>query len=193
MKRQILTDNPGLSDQFAKEEQYSRAVRAAKDLPQYDKYPEPPKDVQNLIDFYSALPKGEGPNGKSPTRSAWIKAHPAEWDKMTAQFSKQAEYGLQQDMQVASFEGQDPTAKGIKDIKSLAQSLGMIDNPFTGSGGGSGKVAIKDPRSYGVSLRQSGNIKVGKVAKIASPARAKAKVTRVASSKPKVSLKKALV
>lgn len=131
MKRKMLEDNPELVDQMAKEEQYSRAVRAAKNLPQYDKYPEAPKDVQNLIDFYSALPKGEA-NGKSKIRSAWIKSHPAEWAKMTDQFSRQAQYNLQRDASLAAFEGEDLTERGIKSITSLAKSLGMEDG---GSGG----------------------------------------------------------
>lgn len=134
MKRKMLEDNPELVDQMAKEEQYSRAVRAAKNLPQYDKYPEAPKDVQNLIDFYSALPKEEA-NGKSKIRSAWIKSHPAEWAKMTDQFSKQAQYNLQRDASLASFEGKDLTEKGIKSIASLAKSLGMEDGGYGGSGG----------------------------------------------------------
>jgi len=131
MKRKMLEDNPELVDQMAKEEQYSRAVRAAKNLPQYDKYPEAPKDVQNLIDFYSALPKGEA-NGKSKVRSAWIKSHPNEWAKMTDQFSRQAQYNLQRDASLAAFEGEDLTERGIKSITSLAKSLGMEDG---GSGG----------------------------------------------------------
>lgn len=129
MKRQMLEDNPELADQFAKEEQYSRAVRAAKNLPQYDQYPEPTPQVKKLIDEYMALPKGEA-NGKSKIRSTWIKNHPTEWAMMSDQFSKQSLYNLQQDAQIAAFEGQDLTDKGIKAIKSLARDLG-------GSGGNS--------------------------------------------------------
>lgn len=189
MKRQMFTDNPELADQFAKEEQYSRAVRAMKDLPQYDKYPEPPKDVQNLMDFYTSMPKGEGANGKSPTRSAWIKSHPTEWAKMTEQFDKQALYNLQQDMQVAAFEGQDPTEKGIKSIASLAKSLGMS----TGSGGfgsGGGSDPSLDPLKYAVSTKSTAK---GPTISLKSSKAGRRVTLKAPTGAPKVSIRKSKV
>lgn len=203
MKRKMMDNNPELVEQFAREEQYSRAVRAAKNLPQYDKYPETPKDVQNIIDFYMALPKGEGPNGKSPTRSNWIKSHPNEWAKMGEAFDKIALYNLQRDMSLASFEGVDPTEKGIKAIASLAEdSSGSGYGKSYGYGGGGG-------RSYGSgsgSSSSSSRLPTGSVykyaidrnaggtpkkAKVSIKARPKTGATKpVKVAKPKVSLKK---
>jgi hypothetical protein len=192
-RRQMLTDNPEIADQFAKEEQYSRAVRAAKDLPQYDKFPEPTKEVQNLLDFYSALPKGEA-NGKSKTRSAWIKSHPNEWAKLTEQFNKQALYNLEEDMKVAAFEGHDPTEKGIKAIASLDKSIsGSAGGSYAGfyrkGGGGSGGTIAEtyNPYKYNVSLTAGGSVAKPKVAVRATGA---AKSQKVAKAKPKVSIKK---
>jgi hypothetical protein len=142
---------------MAKEEQYARAVRAAKNLPQYDKYPEAPKDVQNLIDFYTALPQKEA-GGKSRIRSAWIKSHPTEWAKMTDQFSKQAQYNLQRDASLAAFEGQDLTEKGIKSIASLAKSLGMDGYGGYGGNGTASYAASKNPDKYRISRNAGGSI-----------------------------------
>lgn len=194
MKRQMMTDNPEIAEQFAKEEQYSRAVRAAKNLPQYDKYPEPTKEVQNLIDFYMQLPKNDGPNGKSSTRSAWIKSHPDEWAKMGDQFDKQSLYNLQQDMSLAAFEGQDPTDKGIKALASLGGSSG-------GSSGygsyGSNWIDFKktdptlNPMKYAVSLKAGGTPSKALKSSVSIGTIKKSKVSSK-TSKPKVSIKKAL-
>jgi hypothetical protein len=187
-KRNMITSNPEIADQFAKEEQYSRAVRAAKNLPQYDKYPEPSQDVQRLLDFYTSMPKGEGPNGKSPTRSAWIKAHPQEWEKLTQQFSKQAQYGLQRDASIAQFEGQDLTEGGIKDIQSLAKSLGMSSGGgFGGFGQGPRDIT---PSSY---AKVSKPKAVAKVKLRGAPARIARVQPAIRLTRPKVTIKKSKV
>lgn len=186
MRRQIITDNPDLADQFAKEEQYTRAVRAAKNLPQYDKYPEPSKDVQGLMDTYSALPKKEA-GGKSKIRSAWIKSHPNEWTKMTEQFSKQAQFNLQQDAQLAAFEGQDLTDKGIKAIASLGGGSGGGGGY---GGGGSNGDPSADAFKYAVSITAGGKVDRPKVSVKKS---GKTVSKKKSGKKPKVSLKRSLV
>lgn len=192
MKRDFLDRNPEVTEQMAKEEQYSRAVRAAKNLPQYDQFPQASPKVQKLIDTYSALPKGEA-NGKSRIRSAWIKAHPNEWQQMTDQFSKQAQYNLQRDASLASFEGVDMTDKGIKAIKDLAKSLGMSDSSGGfggykrrggGGGAGSGTKGLEfDGIISGVSKlnKKVSSAKVGKASlsnKVAKPKLKKLTVKR---------------
>lgn len=180
MKRQMITDNPEIAEQFAKEEQYSRSVRAAKNLPQYDQYPEPTKEVQNLIDFYMGLPQKES-NGKSKIRSAWIKSHPTEWGKMSEQFDKQSIYNLQQDASIAAFEGQDLTDKGIKAIAGLGGG--------SGSSFGSYAPSIKSPYSYRVALKAGGSTPTANKSKVASiTLRDKKFGAKV--NKPKVTLKK---
>jgi len=177
MKRDFMTKNPELGEQFAKEEQYTRAVRALKNLPQYDQYPEPSTEVQALMDAYSALPKGEA-NGKSRIRSAWIKSHPEEWAKMTEQFNKIAQFNLEQDAQIAAFEGQDLTDKGIKAIASLA-------------GGGTKKFGGGGARTIGAvqgaGLRKAVTFKTPKLGRVATKG---ISVKPVKIAKPKVSIKR---
>jgi len=178
MKRDFMTKNPELGEQFAKEEQYTRAVRALKNLPQYDQYPEPSTEVQALMDAYSALPKGEA-NGKSRIRSAWIKSHPEEWSKMTDQFNKIAQFNLEQDAQIAAFEGQDLTDKGIKAIASLA------------GGGGNKTFGAGKPKTIssvqGAGLRKAVTFKTPKLGRVATKG-ISVKPAKIA--KPKVSIKR---
>lgn len=189
-RAQMMENNPELADQFAKEEQYARAVRAAKNLPQYDKYPQATPQVQKLIDEYSALPSKES-GGKSRIRSAWIKSHPKEWALMSDQFSKQAQYNLQQDASLASFEGRDLTEKGIKAISSLARDLGMSTGGGYGGGySGGGGSSSSNPYQYAVSLKAG---KVSLKGKAAQPKKAKATAKRYAVGKPKVTTKKSSV
>jgi hypothetical protein len=179
MKRDFMTKNPELGEQFAKEEQYTRAVRALKNLPQYDQYPEPSTEVQALMDAYSALPKGEA-NGKSRIRSAWIKSHPEEWAKMTEQFNKIAQFNLQQDAQIAAFEGQDLTDKGIKAIASLAGGGGG-----TKKFGGGGAKTISPVQGAG--LRKAVTFKTPKLGRVRTKG---ISVKPVKIAKPKVSIKR---
>lgn len=189
-RAQMMENNPELADQFAKEEQYARAVRAAKNLPQYDRYPQATPQVQRLIDEYSALPSKES-GGKSRIRSAWIKSHPKEWALMSDQFSKQAQYNLQQDASLASFEGRDLTEKGIKAITSLAKDLGMSTGGGYGGGygGGSGS-SSSNPYQYAVSLKAG---KVSLKGKAAQPKKSKGTSKRYTVAKPKVTSKKSRV
>jgi len=138
MAHQFLKNNPDVTDQMAKEEQYSRAVRAAKDLPQYDKYPDATPAVNKLMDEYNALPQKES-GGKSRIRSAWIKSHPNEWATITDQYSKVAQFNLQNDAEMANFEGENLTEKGIKSIASLAKDLGLSGDGGYGGYGSSGR------------------------------------------------------
>jgi len=179
MKRKMLDNNPEIADQFAKEEQYSRAVRAAKMLPQYDKYPEPTPEVQKLIDEYTALPKNESANGKSKTRSSWIKAHPTEWAKMTEQFDKQATYNLEQDAQMAAFEGEDFTNKGITAIKSLAKSLESADGTANGKYGSGNGYDNNYARQGDFGQKRTLNVASVKIKKSNVKVQQKSKVSKV--------------
>lgn len=141
MKRNFLKENPEVGAQFAKQEQYNRAIRAAKDLPQYDKYPEASPEVQRLNDLYSNLPKGEGKvkrdgTRSSPTRSAWIKSHPKEFALLTDHWNKTSQWTLQNEAEMANFEGEEMSEKGIKAISSIGGGSG-------GGGFGFSKTARK--------------------------------------------------
>lgn len=188
-KSQYLQDHPEITDYFTAHDNFIRAGRAKQGLPQYDNYPSPDAATQRLMDTYNALPKAEA-NGKSKIRSAWIKAHPDEWAQMTAQFSKQAQYGLQNDAQRAAYQGEDFSAKGIKDIVSLASDLGVSG----GSSGSSFKFGSsgpsQDPYKYAVSLTAGGS--GGKKPRVSVKGAAK-KIAKKTVSQPKVSIKKSVV
>lgn len=194
-RAEYIANNPGLSDYFQQQSDYMRAKRAALGLPQYDKYPEPDAQTKSLMDEYNALPKGDGKlkadgTASSPTRSAWIKAHPAEWDKITAQFSRQAQYGLQQDATNAQFEGEQFSDKGIKDIMSLARDLGMS---ISSNGGYNFKKSnpTANSQEYALSLNAGGSIKKMSVSSKSSGA--KKTVSRKTVNKPKVTIKSSKV
>lgn len=147
-KRDYLANHPEITDYFTAHDNFIREGRAKQGLPQYDKYPTAPPQIEKLMTTYSSLPKNDGPNGKSTTRSNWIKSHPNEWAAMTNQFSKQAQYGLEKDAAQAAYEGQDFSASGIKDIMSLAKDLG-VSGGSSGYGGGTANYASKyDPSQY---------------------------------------------
>jgi len=55
-------------------------------------YPTPDKRVSNIMKEYSNLPKGDGPRGGSPTRSAWIKNNPEKWDSMQQFYAQQTRW-----------------------------------------------------------------------------------------------------
>lgn len=193
-KRDYLANHPEITDYFTAHEKFIRTGREKQGLPQYDKYPEATPEVQKIMNTYAALPKGES-NGKSRIRSSWIKAHPNEWNAMSAQFSRQAQYSLEQDAQRAAYEGQDFSDKGIKDIASLAKDLGgsgtsggsgSYSKGYSRSGsGGGGSNLGKSPYSYAVSLKSRSKIAKPKVS---SKKRQAIKIASK-SSKPKVSIK----
>lgn len=135
-RAKFYSANPDVLDFFADQDTYQRAKRAFMGLPQLDPYPEAPKDVQKVLDQYSSLPKGEGPGGKSPTRSAWIKSHPSEWAKMTEYFNIKSQYDLAQAGSLAVYEGIGFDKDDYKDILSLAQGGGKSFGSGGGGGGG---------------------------------------------------------
>jgi len=151
--------------------------------------------VQNLMDFYSAMPKNDGKVKKdgtfsSPTRSAWIKSHPTEWAKMTEQFDKQALYNLQQDMSIAAFEGQDPTEKGIKSIASLAKSLGMDTGGGFGGGAYDPLKTSRNPLKYAVSTKSTAR---GPSISLKTGGAGRRVTLKAPTGSPKVSIRKSKV
>lgn len=184
-KAQYLADHPEITDYFNAHDQFIRTGRAKQGLPQYDKYPVSDPATQKLMDVYNSLPKGEA-NGKSRIRSAWIKSHPKEWDQITAQFSKQAQYSLEQDAQQAAYQGTDFTDKGIKDIKSLAQDLGLSS---TGAAAFRQSNPTANPYLHAISI----NAGVPKKASVSAKSSRKKIVSKRAVAKANVSIKKSLV
>lgn len=188
---QFYKDNPDVIEFYQKHEKYIRAMRAERNLPQFDSYPTVTPELQKLMDTYSDLPKNDGPKGGNKTRSLWIQSHPSEWQALTDQWSKQAQYNLQNDAARAIYEGEDLSEKGIKSIVSLAKSLGMS----TGGGGGFTPFQFKenDPTAniykYAVDPTNPTPLKVS----LRKPSITLKKGVKVTSSKVKVSMKKSRV
>ncbi len=143
-RAQFYADNPEVSDFYQQVNDYQRVKRSFLGLPQFDNYPEPSKEVQSYMDEYNALPKGNGPIGKttgkptSPARSAWIKANPDKFAAMNEQWSRQDIYKLQQEGSLAVYEGLDFTEEGIKSIQDLAKALGVSSGNYGANGYSSG-------------------------------------------------------
>lgn len=146
--------------------------KEGKSLPKSDNpYPETPQDLQKVMDTYSALPKGTG------ARSSWIKANPGLFDAMKNQWAA-----------VDSWENKERVAIGLSPIDQESSSSGGYSK--YGSSGGSRKVSMKAPETYGTELRTGATIKKPTVKKIAMTS---SKPKTVAIAKPKVSMKKSKV
>lgn len=197
----FYTENPDVNDYFAEQEKYNRAKRAFMGLPLFDKYPKADAETQKYLDVYNALPKGNGPAKKdgtasSPDRSAWIKAHPNEWAKMTDFFNTKAQYDLAKAGSLAVYEGIGFDEDDYDDIKSLASGGGSSYGGYggySGSGGGSSSKGYgsSNASDYSVSLNAGGSAKKASVKSFKTPTPTVNKKGKI--SQPKVSLKKAVV
>lgn len=86
-------------------------AKEGKTLPPSDNpYPETPKDLQGVMDYYSSIPKGTG------ARSAWIQSNPDLWQKMTAQWAA-----------VDAWENNERVAMGLEPIDN-SQTSGFSSN-----------------------------------------------------------------
>jgi hypothetical protein len=100
-------------------------------------------------------------------RSAWINSHPAEWTKITDQYSKVAQFNLQNDAEIANFEGENLSDKGISSITSLAKSLGMTQSGFGNNNGfafGPKKPALPSLKTASTKIPQPKGVTVKKLA-----------------------------
>jgi hypothetical protein len=140
-KAQFLKDNTDITDYFTAQTAYQRYKRDVMGLPQFDQYPTASPEVQKYMDIYNALPKGNGPVGKttgkptSPDRSAWIKSHPNEWAAMTEQWYKQNLYNLQGDAALAVYEGIELDKDALSNIDKIADYRAKQNDGSGGYGG----------------------------------------------------------
>lgn len=185
-RAEFLANNSDVSDYFSAQTDYTRKKRELLGLPQFDKYPQPTGSLKQKLDLYNTLPKNDGPKGGNKTRGLYLKANP----DITDYFSKTAQYNLQTDAQLAQFEGEDFTSKGIKSIKSLASALGEAGGASRGSAGKTD--SSLNPYKYAVSLKAGGSIAKPVVKKLARVP-LKGKIAIKSGGKPKVSTKKSRV
>lgn len=186
-KAEYFNNNPDLTDYLAQNEEYNRAKRAYLGLPQLDKYPG--TEEQNALqDQYFSIPETD-----KASRRAFMKANPQLSDFWTAKNI----YNLQEAGARARYEGENFDEDAVKDIQSLAKSLGGSGGGFggKGGGGGSGGSGAVNERKYAVSINAGGDIDKPRVtAKGASKGNARKKITpRGRLAKPKVTSKKSEV
>ena len=148
-KIKFLSDNPGISDQFAKASQYKQAIRAAQGLGPLDQYPVADQTTQSILNEYDALPQHDGPKGGNKTRAVWSQNNP-EKNRIRQTYLTQASlYSLEKAAQQAGFQGQGFDSKALGQIKNLGQydiNMAVDANgnkiyrlaPGAGSGGGFG-------------------------------------------------------
>lgn len=151
----------------------NKMAKEGKTLPPSDNpYPETPKNIQKLMDTYSSLPKGTG------ARSAWIRANPTAFKSMTNQWAA-----------VDAWENKERLALGLSEIANDTQTS-TYGNSSGSSGGGGGRTASS---YYGKSKSSvKGKVSTPSI-KGKTPVKLKGSVKTVATSKPKVTIKKSLV
>ena len=136
LRAKYIEENQDLVDYWDLKNAYQRYVRDQVGLPQFDKYPKASPEIQALQKAYNALPSKNGPLKKdgtpsSPARSAWIKAHPKEWAKMTEYWTTLDIYNLQQEGAQAVYENTQFSEDGMKNILDIAKYV----NDNNGSSG----------------------------------------------------------
>lgn len=111
-----------LSSAFNQIAQWTNQMRIAqtgKATPQMASYPTASPQVQAIMNTYDALPKGNGPSGGSPDRSAWITANPAAYAQMQSYLTKVSLNSLITNAAKAQFAGTSPDQALLKDIKNV--------------------------------------------------------------------------
>lgn len=204
-----LENNPQVNDYLEALSKYGNDKRAAQGAAPLDTFPSAPPELKAILKTFNSLPKNDGPKGGSKTRYLWMKNHPQEAAAMNQFFTQAALYDLEGNATEAQFKDTGLDQKGLKDIVSLSKNIGKVTdengNTFYalggngpgGSGGFGGKNYAKsnptaNPYKYNVSMKAKSSIPTSKAPKVTAKL-GKAKVGRVAISKPKVATKKSLV
>lgn len=120
-QRSALLENNAstLSSAFNDIANWTNAMRKAEGAPQLAGYPTASPQVQAILNTYDALPKGDGSNGGSPERDAWINANPAAYAQMSNYLTSASMYSLIKNATEAQFAGSTPDQQLLKDIKEV--------------------------------------------------------------------------
>ena len=84
--------------------------------PQENPYPTTPPELQQVMNFYSSLPKGTG------ERSAWIRSNPTLWNQMTNQWAA-----------VDAWENKERVDMGLSPVENLVQNAQQSGVRFGGT------------------------------------------------------------
>lgn len=127
----LLENNEeALSTAFNDIANWTNAMRKAEGAPALAGYPEASPQVQAIINTYDALPKGNGVDGGSPDRSAWITANPQAYAQMQNYLTSASVYSLIKNASEAQFAGSSANQELLKDVKNV----GQYDIATTGTG-----------------------------------------------------------
>jgi hypothetical protein len=137
MKAEFYKQNPKLTDYLEQNEQYNRAKRAFLGLPQLDRFPADPA-MKALEEKYFALDKA--------SRKAFMLANPG----LSDYWLEKNLWQLNEAGARARFEGEELDEDTVKDIMSIARSLGA-GGGYGSGGGGSGSYYAKGDVGEGVS------------------------------------------
>lgn len=156
--RSVLLQNYGeqLSSAFNSIASWTNAMRKAEGAPPLAGYPEASPQVQAIMATYDALPKGNGPNGGSPDRDAWINANPQAYAQMQAYLTQSSIYSLISNASKAQFAGAQPDQQLLKDIKNVGQ-YDIATTPGTGAQTGTTQYQLNPALAYTQSSSGSGS------------------------------------
>lgn len=131
-----------------------RKAQAGQNTPALNIYPEASPQVQAILNTYDALPKGNGVNGGSPDRSAWINANPTAYAQMQNYLTQASMQSLVKNAALAQFQGSTASQQLLKDI----QNVGQYDIASTpGTNGGPTTYEINPQLAYQQSSSSSSN------------------------------------
>lgn len=153
-KSALISANGGeLSDAFNKIAVWTNQMRKAEGALEKTDYPVADAATESAMKVYNALPKGNGTNGTSPNRSAWIKANPSQYALIQNYLTKTSIQSLITNASEAQFKGTSPSQDLLKDIKNV----GQYDIATGTAGDGSTTYSVNPSAAYAQSTGGSYN------------------------------------
>lgn len=130
----IKSHGPELSSAWNKVAVWTNQMRKAEGAPELKAYPVADKETQRILDYYNTLPKGTG------ARSAWIRANPGAYKKMTDYLTSASMNTLIKNAALDQFVGSEPSQELLKSIKNVGSYdiHQNADGTYTLGSGGSG-------------------------------------------------------
>lgn len=116
-----LYAQPNVVDAQQAKYAYDNAMQKAEGVSQLQYLSPPDTATAQALATYDALPKGNGPSGGSPDRSAWIKANPTAWASIGNMFANSDLNTIEHQGAIAEFQGATPSNSLLGAIKSEGQ------------------------------------------------------------------------
>lgn len=120
-KSQFITAHPNVSAAYDAIAKYTNDRRVAQGNAPFKLYPNADPATQAALNTYQSLPKGNGSQGGSPDRAAWIKANPDAYAKMQDYLTSVSEYELANSAGSDKYQGATPSQAELKSASSLGK------------------------------------------------------------------------